>query len=292
MATYTTRIRLEKQATGDNSNTWGERLNSNVFDLVDSAVAGYTSITLTDSSHVVTAADGSADEARSAMLYLHGALTSSVNITIPSVTKQYMVRNNTSGSYTITAKCNGGNGVVVPQGYNTMIYCDGTSVRSTFGDVTGRAIGVCATNVPDTSLADIRYITASADSTVTGSKTFTSTTKFDNTVAVSGAAMGTIITLTDAASITVNGNHGNNFVVTLAGNRTLEAMSPANPGQTGLIYVYQDGTGSRTLSYNSIYKFSGGTAPTLTTTAAAVDVLSYSVRTSAAIDAELKTDFK
>ena len=292
MATYTTRIRLEKQATGDNSNTWGERLNSNVFDLVDSAVAGYTSITLTDSSHVVTAADGSADEARSAMLYLHGTLTSSVDITIPSVSKQYLVRNNTSGSYTITAKCNGGSGVALPQGYNTMIYCDGTSVRSAFGDVTGRTIGVCATNVPDTSLADIRYITASVDSTVTGSKTFTSATKFDNTVAVSGAAMGTIITLTDAASITVNGNHGNNFVVTLAGNRTLSAMSPANPGQTGLIYVYQDGTGSRTLSYNSIYKFSGGTAPTLTTTAAAVDVLSYSVRTSAAIDAELKTDFK
>ena len=46
------------------------------------------------------------------------------------------------------------------------------------------------------------------------------------------------------------------------------------------------------MAYNSVYKFAGGTAPTLTTTAGAVDILSYSVRTSTAIDAELKADFK
>ena len=106
------------------------------------------------------------------------------------------------------------------------------------------------------------------------------------------AARGTLVTLTDAASVIVSSALGNNFVVTLGGNRTLSALAPAIAGQTGLIYVYQDGTGSRTLAYNSVYKFAGGTAPTLTTTAAAVDILSYSVRTSTAIDAELKADFK
>ena len=69
-------------------------------------------------------------------------------------------------------------------------------------------------------------------------------------------------------------------------------------GQSGLIYVYQDGSGSRTLSYVSCWNFSGGTAPTATTTANAVDIISYNVRTVAAsltvtdIDAEMKTDFK
>mgnify|MGYP003681053654 FL=1 len=85
---------------------------------------------------------------------------------------------------------------------------------------------------------------------------------------------------------------GNTFVVTLAGNRTLGLPSPVTPGQSGMIYVYQDGTGSRTLAYVSTWCFAGGTAPTLTTTASAVDLLAYSVRTSTAIDANLVADLK
>ncbi len=291
-STYTTRIRLEKQATGENSNTWGSRLNSNVFSLVDQAVAGYTSIALAADSVTLSVENGSVDQARSAILELHGTLTSSVDVIIPSVTKQYLVRNNTSGAFSVTMKCAGGDGTAVPQGYVAIMYCDGVSVRSAFGTGASRNIGTSVTEIPDISIADARYVQTSSDSTITGSKTFTSVTNFDNVVNVSGAARGTIITLTDAACIAVSSSNANNFVVTLGGNRTLKAMTPAQPGQTGLIYVYQDGTGSRTLAYNSVYKFSGGTAPTLTTTASAVDILSYSVRTSTAIDAELKADFK
>ena len=85
------------------------------------------------------------------------------------------------------------------------------------------------------STADIRYVVASADSTVTGAKTFTSaatfdgSTKFNNVVDVSGAARGNLVTLTDAASVIVSSALGNNFVVTLAGNRTLSALTPAIP---------------------------------------------------------------
>jgi hypothetical protein len=291
-STYTTRIRLEKQATGENSNTWGSRLNSNVFSLVDQAIAGYTSIALAADSVTLSVENGSVDQARSAILELHGTLTSSVDVIIPSVTKQYLVRNNTSGAFSVTMKCAGGDGTAVPQGYVAIMYCDGVSVRSAFGTGASRNIGTSVTEIPDISIADARYVQTSSDSTITGSKTFTSVTNFDNVVNVSGAARGTIITLTDAACIAVSSSNANNFVVTLGGNRTLKAMTPAQPGQTGLIYVYQDGTGSRTLAYNSVYKFAGGTAPTLTTTASAVDILSYSVRTSTAIDAELKADFK
>jgi hypothetical protein len=59
-----------------------------------------------------------------------------------------------------------------------------------------------------------------------------------------------------------------------------------------MIYIYQDGTGSRTLAYVSTWCFAGGTAPTLTTTAGAVDLLAYSVRTSTAIDANMLNDMK
>jgi hypothetical protein len=100
---------------------------------------------------------------------------------------------------------------------------------------------------------------------------------------VSGNAAQNIATLTDAATIAVDMGTANNFSVTLGGNRTLGNPTNLLPGQSGIIYITQDGTGSRTLAYSSFWDFSNGTAPTLTTTAGAVDALIYSVRTSTAI---------
>ena len=97
------------------------------------------------------------------------------------------------------------------------------------------------------------------------------------------AQRGTPVALTDAATIAVDLSLGNNFTVTLAGNRTLGAPTNTTAGQSGVIVVTQDGTGSRTLAYNSAYKFAGGTAPTLTTTASAVDVLAYYVESATRI---------
>ena len=96
------------------------------------------------------------------------------------------------------------------------------------------------------------------------------------------AQRGTVVSLTDGATIAVM-SLGNNFSVTLAGNRTLGAPTNQTAGQSGVIVVTQDSTGSRTLAYNSVYKFAGGTAPTLTTTASAVDVLAYYVESSTRI---------
>ena len=99
-------------------------------------------------------------------------------------------------------------------------------------------------------------------------------------------------TLTDASGIAVDLSNGNNFVVTLGGNRTLSNPSNIVVGQTGQIYVIQDGSGSRTLAYGSYWKFSGGTAPTLTTTGNAVDLLVYNVRAADKIDTVFLSDFK
>ena len=85
-----------------------------------------------------------------------------------------------------------------------------------------------------------------------------------------------ISALTDAATILVNAALGNVFRVTLAGNRTLGA--PTNPadGQTIDFEVTQDGTGSRTLAYASVYEFSTTIAsPTLSTAAGDVDLLTF-----------------
>ena len=96
---------------------------------------------------------------------------------------------------------------------------------------------------------------------------------------------GEITALSDGSTITPDFNDSNNYSVTLGGNRTLANPSNLTVGQSGSIFVTQDGTGSRTLAYGSYWDFAGGTAPTLTTTASAVDRIDYVVRTTTSIHA-------
>jgi hypothetical protein len=100
---------------------------------------------------------------------------------------------------------------------------------------------------------------------------------------ISGASNGNITTLTDAATITPDLDSSDMFTVTLGGNRTLANPSNIDAGQTGSIFIVQDGTGSRTLAWGSYWDFVGGTAPTLSTAAGAVDRVDFIVRTSTSI---------
>lgn len=97
------------------------------------------------------------------------------------------------------------------------------------------------------------------------------------------AQRGAITALTDGATITPDFAASNNFSVTLGGNRTLANPTNLTAGQSGSIFITQDGTGSRTLAYGTQYDFIGGTAPTLTTTASAIDRIDYVVRTTGSI---------
>ena len=99
------------------------------------------------------------------------------------------------------------------------------------------------------------------------------------------AQRGTITTLTDGATVTPDFAASNNYTLTLGGNRTIANPTNLTAGQSGSIFLVQDGTGSRTASWGSYWDFAGGTAPTLTTTASAVDRIDYVVRSSTSIHA-------
>jgi hypothetical protein len=108
---------------------------------------------------------------------------------------------------------------------------------------------------------------------------------------ISGASNGDITTLTDAATITPDLDSSDMFTVTLGGNRTLANPSNIDAGQTGSIFIVQDGTGSRTLAWGSYWDFAGGTAPTLSTAAGAVDRVDFIVRTSTSIHAVFTANY-
>jgi hypothetical protein len=130
----------------------------------------------------------------------------------------------------------------------------------------------------------------SADIGVTVQGYDADTAKTDVAQTYTAGQRGEITALTDGATITPDFADSNNYSVTLGGNRTLANPTNLVAGQSGCIWITQDGTGSRTLAYGSYWDFTGGTAPTLTTTAAAVDCLVYAVQSSTKITATLITN--
>ena len=111
-------------------------------------------------------------------------------------------------------------------------------------------------------------------------------------ISLTGGAAANITALTDGATITIDMATACHHSVQLGGNRTFAAPSNAAVGQSGSIFIQQDGSGSRTAAFNSVFKFVGGTAPTLTTTALAYDRIDYVVLTSSLIHCAVSLDVK
>ena len=131
-----------------------------------------------------------------------------------------------------------------------------------------------------TNTANTANTTANAAATLTAVQTFTA------------GQRGEVTALTDASSIATDLALSNNFAITLGGNRTLANPSNITAGQSGSIFITQDGTGSRTLAYGTNFKFVAGTAPTLSTAASSIDRIDYVVASATQIHAVASLDVK
>ena len=102
----------------------------------------------------------------------------------------------------------------------------------------------------------------------------------------------TITAATSASTITLDLGASVHHSVTLAHNTTFADPSNEVAGQSGSLIITQDGTGSRTAAWNSAWKWTGGTAPTLSTAASAVDRIDYLVVAAGNIHAVASLDVK
>lgn len=129
-STATTRLRLEKQALGENSATWGAPKLNTVLDLVDEAIGGVEAITIGSATTTLTSTNYASDQARNAALVLTGTLSAASSVIVPNAEKVYLVVNNTTmGAYTLTIKTAAGAGVSLKTGPQ-WVYCDAASVFS------------------------------------------------------------------------------------------------------------------------------------------------------------------
>lgn len=168
----------------------------------------------------------------------------------------------------------------------------GDQIQVSEGGTGATTAGAALTNLGGTTVGKAVFVAtdAAAARTAIGTVIGTDvqaydadTAKTDVVQTFSVAQRGAVVALTDGATITPDFAAGNNYSVTLGGNRTLANPTNIVAGQSGVITVTQDGTGSRTLAFGSYFKFAAGAAPTLTTTAAAVDDLAYYVESATRI---------
>ena len=302
-STYTDRLGLEKQGDGENPNSWGTILNTNVIDLIDDAIAGYEIVSVSSTGITLSDNNGSTDQSRNAALEFAGTLTANVTITIPSEEKTYFVRENTTGSFAVQMKTASGSALNLTQGLNTFVACDGTSIYQidistsvdsfTANTLTATSITTSILDATDVNATDVNSTNVSAttiNTTTINTSTVSATVlNNDGTATFSGPVIGTVTTLTDATSIALDLSQGNNFYIQLTSatgsNRTLENPSNETVGQCGAIYVIQAvSTGSKTMSFGDAYRFKNGTAPTITTSINSVDLLVYNVRSTSVVD--------
>ena len=151
----------------------------------------------------------------------------------------------------------------------TLTNCTGLPVST---GVSGLGTGV-ATFLATPSSANLAA--ALTNETGTGSVVFATSPSL-TTPSIIGARFP-FYALTDASTVAIDLSLSNNFNLVLGGNRTLGV--PTNPaaGQSGIIAIRQDITGSRTLAYSWPYQFVGGAAPTLSTGKLVLDQLTYNV---------------
>ena len=306
-STYTDRLGLEKQTDGENPNSWGAILNTNVIDLIDDAIAGYEIVSVSSTGITLTDNQGSTDQSRNAALEFAGTLTANVTITVPAEEKTYFVRENTTGSFAVQMKTVGGTALTLSQGVNTFVACNGTSIYRidtptsvasfTANTLTATSITTSILNATDivtsiigTSIMNATYINTSSVSTtvlnVDGAATFS------GAVSLGAAAIGILVSSNATGDTTLNLQNGNFFKLTLTGNTSVTTPTNIAPGQSGIIYLIQDGTGGRSVSFSDVWNFSSGVTITPTSVANSVDLISYFVRGVSAIDVASALDFK
>lgn len=135
--TYSTSLKLALIGDGDQSGIWGQTTNTNLGTLLEQAITGVQSITMSDANYTLSNLNGTADEARNAVLVVTGTNNGVRDLIPPVVEKLYTIVNNTTGGYAIRVIGASGTGVNIPNGVTALIYCDGTNFVNGLSGTTG-----------------------------------------------------------------------------------------------------------------------------------------------------------
>ena len=196
-SSYSTDLKLELQVTGENSGTWGDITNTNLV-ILQQSIAGYSSITLNATTGAtLTYSNGLPSDGKNAVLNLTGTITGNVSVTIPSSVTQkvYVIRNSTTGAFTVTVKISGQTGVTfsATDKGTKLLYANGTDfVDSNIGKLSNDITPTLAANLSTNSNnIQVSSGTGIIDNNSNSQIKFTTTASATNQITIANAATGT-----------------------------------------------------------------------------------------------------
>jgi hypothetical protein len=198
-SSYSTDLKLEIQVTGENAGTWGDITNTNLV-ILQQAIAGYESVALNATTGVtLTYTNGALSNGKNAVLELSGTITGNVDVTIPSDAtgpdeKVYVIKNNTSGAFTVTVKVAGQTGVTfsATDKGTKLLYLNGTDVvDSNIGKLSNDAAPQLSANL-DTNAKNIIIDSTYGiiDENANEQIKFSTTASATNEITIANAAAG------------------------------------------------------------------------------------------------------
>ena len=281
MASTFSNLKIELIGTGEQSNTWGSTTNTNLGTAIEQALVGLGSVVYaSDANLTITLTDTNALQAARALVL---NVTSSVSLTatrqlvVPTIQKQYIVQNNTTGSQSITVKTSAGTGITVPSGRKAHLYVDGTNVIQMFdfvnisgGTIDNTPIGATTpstgvftsvsangvtlsrgatailtnTAVGTNCLAAINSATAS-NNTAVGYQALDVNVFSDNNTAVGSGALGASV---GSATDTFYGGRN-----TAIGYRSLATITGTSQFDTGNTAIGTQAAENATITSDSVY---------------------------------------
>jgi len=147
-STFSPNLRIELIGNGDQAGTWGSTTNTNLGTLIEDAISGYETVSVTTANQALVAADGASDQARNAMISLSTTTGANFNVYAPPSPKQYVINNTSAFTATIynsTVKnpvgtpIAAGTGVAIAAGKKMVVFSDGTNFITIYAATAGLA---------------------------------------------------------------------------------------------------------------------------------------------------------
>jgi hypothetical protein len=166
-STFSPSLRIELIGPGEQAGTWNTTTNTNLGTLIEDAISGVETVSVTSANQALTYLNGTADQSRNAALVLTTTTSDAFSVYAPPYSKLYVIRNASAYAATIYnsnapgSTTAGGTGVTIPEGKTVAVFSDGTNMAVQINHlITGTTAATATFGTNNTEVATTAFVQA------------------------------------------------------------------------------------------------------------------------------------